>query len=341
CYAVRPQGLSWPQREDGLVSFKLEQLTAANGLAHESAHDALSDVYATLNLARLIKQQQPRLFDHLFQLRHKKVAQQALELGSNKPKLHISSRFGAEHACASLILPVVEHPVNKNEILCVDLRYSPAPLLELPAEELQLLQYTKVAELPNGIERIPLKSVHINRCPVVLSPGLIDAAVAERMSLDLQRCEQHRQQLIGYAELAEKLRAMAALHSFDDSNKVAEEKLYSGFIPRQDQQALHEIPALNAEQLAARHFSFVDQRLPDLLFRYRARNFPHSLTAAERLEWLEYCRDRLLGPTGDSLVSELEKIDQLLQSSTEAEQTLLSLTKQYLQQQCATLNQAH
>jgi exonuclease I len=46
-----PEGIIWPTKEDGKPSFKLEDL-AANGLLHEAAHDALSDVRATIALAR-------------------------------------------------------------------------------------------------------------------------------------------------------------------------------------------------------------------------------------------------------------------------------------------------
>ena len=54
-WALRPEGIEWPRHEDGRPSFKLEHLTQANGIAHEAAHDALSDVRATIALARLIK----------------------------------------------------------------------------------------------------------------------------------------------------------------------------------------------------------------------------------------------------------------------------------------------
>ena len=61
--ATRPEGIVWPKREDGTNSFRLEALTAANGIEHADAHDALSDVLATIEMARLIKQAQPRLYD--------------------------------------------------------------------------------------------------------------------------------------------------------------------------------------------------------------------------------------------------------------------------------------
>jgi hypothetical protein len=36
-----PDGIQWPEREPGVTSFKLEHLTAANGIPHAGAHDAL------------------------------------------------------------------------------------------------------------------------------------------------------------------------------------------------------------------------------------------------------------------------------------------------------------
>lgn len=331
CYAVRPDDFIWPTRDDGVVSFRLEELTAANGLSHEAAHDALSDVYATINLARLIKQRQPKLFAHVFGLRHKQAAQQALELGSCKPKFHISSRFGSEHACGSLILPVAENPSNKNEVMCVDLRYSPQSLLDCSAQQLNDLLFTKLSDLPPGIDRIPLKSVHINRSPVVLSPGLIDETVASRLNLNLKQCEQHRQQLLAYKPLAQKLRSMMTLKKFDDADKAAEAKLYGGFIPNEDKVALREIVPLNGSELAAQSFSFKDERLPEMLFRYRARNFPSSLNPTEEQEWLEYCRDKLLKPESQPLESELEEVSQLIAGAeSEHSKELLVSFRDYL-----------
>ena len=59
-YALRPDGIEWPRREDGHPSFRLEHLAAANGLEQEKAHDAVSDVRATIALARLVRDRQPR-----------------------------------------------------------------------------------------------------------------------------------------------------------------------------------------------------------------------------------------------------------------------------------------
>lgn len=67
-YALRPDGIQWPL-QDGRTSLRLELLSKANGIDHGHAHEALSDVRATIALARLIRQKQPKLYDWLFQLR--------------------------------------------------------------------------------------------------------------------------------------------------------------------------------------------------------------------------------------------------------------------------------
>ena len=53
CAATRPEGIEWPKKEDGSNSFRLEELTKANGITHAEAHDALSDVLATIEFAQV------------------------------------------------------------------------------------------------------------------------------------------------------------------------------------------------------------------------------------------------------------------------------------------------
>ena len=103
CYALRPQGLNWPS-EAGKPSFKLVDLTAANKVAHSHAHDALSDVHATIAFARLLKRAQPRLWDFYFGLRRKAEAFKYLDYAHRAPVLHVSSRYPAERGCAAMVV---------------------------------------------------------------------------------------------------------------------------------------------------------------------------------------------------------------------------------------------
>ena len=78
--ALRPEGINWPQKEDGVTSFRLEDLTAANDIEHAGAHDALVDVTATIAVAKMVKQAQPKLFDYVFTNRNKQALAKMLNL---------------------------------------------------------------------------------------------------------------------------------------------------------------------------------------------------------------------------------------------------------------------
>ena len=49
---------------------KLEKLAENNNIKHEFAHDAMSDVDATLGIAELIKRNEPDLWEHLMTFRN-------------------------------------------------------------------------------------------------------------------------------------------------------------------------------------------------------------------------------------------------------------------------------
>jgi exodeoxyribonuclease-1 len=167
CYALRPQGIEWPLREDGTPSFRLEDLTAANNIGHQQAHDALSDVNATLAIARLLRTKQPRLFAWYFALRRKQRAFEMLDHVHRTPVLHVSSRYPAERGCIAMVAPLAVHPLQPNKVIVYDLDTDPAALLELDAEDIADRVFVSRADLPEGVERIPLKAVSANRSPSI------------------------------------------------------------------------------------------------------------------------------------------------------------------------------
>ena len=115
----------------------LERLTQANGIGHEHAHDALSDVYATIGLAKLIRTAQPRLFDYLFNLRNKHKVKELIDVIGMKPLAHVSGMFSPWQGCISWIAPLAWHPSNTNAVIVVDLNQDVSPLVELSAEEIR------------------------------------------------------------------------------------------------------------------------------------------------------------------------------------------------------------
>jgi exodeoxyribonuclease-1 len=302
-HALRPEGIEWPRNDEGVVSFRLELLSAANDIAHESAHDALSDVRATIALARLIKQRQPRLYDYVLCNRDKQTLGERLNLRQRQPVLHVSSMYPAQQGCIAMVVPLARHPANPNGIIVFDLRHDPTPLLELSEEAIHERLFTPSADLPEGVARIPLKTIHLNKCPVVVPINTLTAEAAERWSIDVTAGERHRQLLLAQPDLERKLQTVHRMSEFEPVSDP-DQSLYSGaFFSRDDRRRMDRI--LRSEPTALHDFPavFDDPRLPEMLFRYRARNWPESLNETERERWEEYRRARLLESDGGGSIT--------------------------------------
>jgi exodeoxyribonuclease-1 len=299
--ALRPEGIEWPLREDGHPSFRLEDLTAANGIGHEAAHDALSDVRATIGLARLVKARQPRLYHYALGQRDKRAVLAQLDVAAMKPLLHVSGMFGAARHNIALIAPLAPHPLNRNEVICIDLSADPAPLLELDADQLRELLFTRAEELPRGRERPGLKTVHVNRCPFLVTAKMADPATAERLGISGARCRAHLAALREYRErhasaFAGKLQALYGSRSFEETDDPDRMLYGGGFFSDSDRREMERVRKCAPRELGCAAFSFQDPRLPEMLFRYRARNYPDTLSAPERARWDEFRFRRLTEP---------------------------------------------
>ncbi|MGD8588680.1 MAG: exodeoxyribonuclease I [Chromatiales bacterium] len=297
-HALRPEGITWPRHTDGKPSFRLEELTQANGIAHEAAHDALSDVRATIALVHLIKQRQPRLYHYVFENRSKNRVAQLLNLQQRGAVLHVSSMYPAEFGCIAMVMPLARHPTNPNGVIVYDLRHDPGPLLELDEAELHRRLFTAVSELPEGVERLPLKTVHLNKCPVVVPLNTLTPEAAARWSIDVAQGEAHRQRLLAAEGVAEKVSRLHAMSEFEPVLDPDLALYAGGFFSQDDRQRMDRILHSTPRELAGFPQLFDDQRLPEMLFRYRARNWPETLTADERERWEEYRQARLFEPDG-------------------------------------------
>lgn len=300
--ALRPEGLQWPLREDGLPSFKLEHLAQANGVREGMAHEALSDVRALIGLARRMREAQPRLWDYALRLRDKRHVGSLLDTIALKPVLHISGKYPASRHCAALVLPLARHPRIESRVIVFDLDADPAPLLSLSAEGIADRLYTPAADLPEGETRIPLKEVHTNKCPILVPLEHLREADFERLGIDRAACLAHADRLRADTGLAEKVRRVFASEQAREPAD-ADAALYDGFPSDGDKRLFARVRSTGPAQLAALAGEFKDPRYPELLLRYRARNWPETLSAAERGAWDDYRRRRL---TRDSGLSEYD-----------------------------------
>ncbi|MCP3664201.1 MAG: exodeoxyribonuclease I [Gammaproteobacteria bacterium] len=292
-HTLRPEGIVWPTHEDGSPSFRLEQLTEANGITHESAHDALSDVYATIAMARLIQKKQPRLFSYLLQMRDKGRLASQFNMAEKQPMLHVSSMYPASRGCIAMVVPVARHPTNNNGIIVYDLRSDPSDFLNMTPEQIRQRLFTPRDQLPEGVERVPLKTVHLNKCPVVVPMSTMSDEAAENWGIDLVTAERHRQLLLQAQGLDERIREAFSGHDFPPINDP-DQSLYSGgFFSDGDRRQMEQMRMMSPEKLADYKPRFNDQRLPEMLFRYRARNWPQSLSRQEQEQWEKFRLARL------------------------------------------------
>ncbi len=296
CHALRPDGIDWPRREDGAPSFRLEHLAAANGVEHGQAHDALSDVQATLGLARRMRAAQPRLWNYYLGLRDKRRGAELLRLPAERPLLHISQRFPATRACAGIIWPLCRHPRASNQIIALELHDAPDALIALSVEALRERVFVARDQLAEGTTRIALKAIHLNRCPVLVELQHVRADEWARMGVDLDRCLQHAEQLGAAAELAEKVEAVFAQQRYAAAEDV-DAALYDALPERADEPQRRRVRAASPDQLAALGAGFRDPRANELLWRYRGRNWPASLSPAEHEEWRQDVLTRLRSAT--------------------------------------------
>jgi exodeoxyribonuclease-1 len=297
CEALRPEGIVWPTRDDGSPSFKLEHLAAANHLTQERAHDALSDVHALIDLARLIRVRQPRLWDWHFALRRKQRVFELLDTAAMTPLVHVSSRYPASRHCLAVIAPLAPHPSRPGEIIVYDLAADPAELLALDEDAIADRVFTARADLPEDVERIPLRTVRANRAPALAPLSTLKGVDHGRLQLDLERSLAHRDALRDAPALVDTVQRVFARAADMPPPEDPELALYDGFLPDADKRLLREVRATPPDRLGARAFPFRDPRYPELLFRYRARNWPETLDADERERWENFRRDRLSRPT--------------------------------------------
>ncbi|OCQ52701.1 Exodeoxyribonuclease I [Photorhabdus australis subsp. thailandensis] len=308
CYALRPEGIIWPENDDGLPSFKLEHLTKANGVEHSHAHDAMSDVYATIAMAKLLKKAQPRMFDYFFQLRNKQKVSNLIDIPQMKPLVHVSGMFGATRSNTSLVAPLAWHPINRNAVIMCDLAGDISPLLELDADALRERLYTRHDELLPDQPPVPVKLVHINKCPIIAPDNTLRAEDAERLRLDRDHCERNLAILRNNPQIREKVvELFTQTESFPESDNV-DAKLYDGFFSDADKAAMNIIRETLPQNLPALDLTFQDPRIKTLLFRYRARNYPSTLTYDEQQRWLRHRQDVL---TQDKLSEYIFIVEQL------------------------------
>lgn len=294
CYALRPDGIKWPEREPGIPSFRLEDLSVANGIEHGNAHDALADVRATLGMAKVIKRAQGKLYDYYFSFRRKAEPAKLLNLAEKPALLHISGMYPSTGGCIAPVMPLCTHPRNKNEIIVFDLRQNPFQLFNADAKEIGETLFTKKDDLPEGFERVALKGVHINKSPALAPMSTLTPELAQKWQFDLKQINANRERILYFDGLEAKIHQIYQPSAQAMAKQDADSGLYQGFITRDDRKICDQVLSQTPEDLLSSEPAFQDERLQTLFTRYLGRNWPEQLSADQRTAWQRYISEKLI-----------------------------------------------
>ncbi len=274
--ALRPEGINWPVTEEGKATNRLELITKENGISHEHAHDALSDVDALIDVTRLIKEKQPKLFNYLFAMRDKKSVQQLVNLDKPAPFVYSSGRYSAEFEKTTVAYPIA--PAKNGNVLVFDLRQN---LDELLAQEEP--QYFPA-----------VKELKYNHCPAVAPLGVLEQGDGwGKIKLSKEQIDKNLKALLAHPDFVERMRSENENREEFPPAVDAESALYDGFLDDADRTSCSAVRRAKLNDLADFHPDFHDPRLPELLLHYKARNFERALTESEHKKWEEYRMARI------------------------------------------------
>lgn len=331
--ALRPDGIEWPLDANGKATNRLELLTSANKLDHYKAHDALSDVYATIAIAKLIRQKQPKLFDYLLQYRDKKEVEKLVV--KPEPFIYTSGRYSTENEKTTVAISLAPHPIQKGSVFVYDLQHDPTPFANMtPAELAVLLGKYRFEE---GELRLPVKQLQFNKCPAVAPMAALRPQDAKRLGIDLSRVHTNAERLLALGDFSDKIQEAVRIHekqrqtSFVVDAKDVDAQLYEGFFNDSDRAKMRTVRASDKNTLADLHLDFDDNRLEQLLWLYKARSYPESLNPDEQAKWNEYRLNKLLsGGEQSNMARYFARLNEVAaQSSSPDKQYLLEELRLY------------
>lgn len=281
--ALRPEGINWPVTPEGKATNRLELITKLNGISHEAAHDALSDVNALIDVTCLIKEKQPQLYEYLFKMRDKREVQKLVNLERPQPFVYASGRYSGEFNKTTVAFPIA--PTKNSGVLVFDLRYN---LDELLKDTDRKSFYPIVKEMK------------YNRCPAIAPLGVLTQADGwEKLKLTQETIEKNKASLLAHPDFIERMRTEHEERPEFPPAIDSESALYDGFLNDRDRRTCLATRRATRADLRNFHPEFDDERLPDLLLHYKARNFEDILDETERQKWEEYRMGRIKSRQND------------------------------------------
>lgn len=291
----KDSSLNWHYDEENKPRFKLEFLSAANNIEHSNAHDALSDVYATISLAKIIKDKQPKLFEYAFNLRDKHKVKEKINLF--EPMLHTSGMYDANSACTKMVSAIAYHQTYKDRAIVFNLAQDANIILENSVKDLQHLLFTKEADLiKEGLTRLDIKEIVFNKSPFfITNTNKLDVKLIKHLKLDLDKCMTNLAFLQKHQDEVQNI--IKQVYAPSEQRLLAQDvdqSLYDGFVTFYDRKICNHLHTLKADEILNSPPRFTEKRLNNLFFNFKCRNYADKLSADEKYDWQKILKARFI-----------------------------------------------
>lgn len=320
--AVSPVQLVVPLSAEGRRTFRLQELAAANGVAQTRAHDALSDVLATVELCRLVYQRSPELWQRFVRFSNKAAVADFVEAEDG----FVLTEFFGGQAYHAAVTSIGSDPDQANGRLC----------LNLNAELSQLAAMNDV-ELRNclAVKPCPIRSLRINAAPTLTA--LFDAPGHVLDECEISGLEDKARQVKADPAFCARLVAayVASREPYPLSPHI-EERIYNGFPSRDDEARMAAFHDVRWEERFAIVQSLDDERLRWFGLRLIYSEARSVLPETTRAEVERYLTNQMIDDGSGCLTFDraMAETDELLMAGT-ASDVLLNQYRTYLQNRSA------
>lgn len=277
-----PSDISYPTRPDGQAIYKLDQLAPANGFNHANAHEAMSDVEATIFMSRKVRDLAPETWSRFLRFSNKVSV---LDFCETEEVFGLTEfYFGRPYTF--LIQKIGINPDNPNEVIALNLQFGPEDFTGKTDDEIRRL----IKANPKPIRRLRANAL----------PGLVDADDAHPHSriseYSLGDIEDRGHRLAQDPALKQRLFDiyMSERPEYEVSPHV-EKQLYNGFPPPADQskfQDFHDADWADRYDIVCQIEDARYRELGEFIIYCEA---PEYLSEERRSIWEHFIQNRLMG----------------------------------------------
>lgn len=262
--------------DEGPGSLKLENLSKNNNLTHDQAHDAVSDVKATIELARLLREKCPKLLEYALSLSDRAKVRRIIT--ANDLFCSSAGVYGYAENLLALHTQICDHPTNRNSVIGWNLKCDPTDIFGLTVNEIQERMYAKGED--RTIE-VGFEDFKTNKSPMV-------TVFANKASESLRNYDLCLRNLEAVKANLPKLKSLAReIFTSEIPPKDLDADLYIGYfedVGRDEKQLVK----FRNDPANFKPMDFTVKRFQRQLRRLQARNFPEMLSASENEKYLHW-----------------------------------------------------